>query len=262
MKRLQIILTGWEKDRFVYGIKQKSPNKVIFISSEPSKAPNKKWGQKTTEIAEEIGQSIKSVVDYEIVFFAYHDLDSCIRKTVDLVEKNLKEFDEISVNVSSGTTLIKMAFSMVAQFYPIKLFYVIPNEYTHPCEIITTGARALVELPNIKLRKIINPNKKQKEILSLLNEEKISFTELTKKYAKLKEKKVNGEEIKQLKSWLFYHIKKMREKNLIEHEVENKTMQIWLTQTGSLIKLILEKEKKEEKQTKIKYEKERQIIEF
>jgi hypothetical protein len=262
MKKLQIILTGWEKDRFIYGIKQKSPNKVIFISSEPNKAPNKKWGETTTLISEKIGQSIKNVIDYEIVFFAYHDLDSCIKKTVNLIEKNLKEFDEIDVNISSGTTIIKMAFSMVAQFYPIKLFYVIPQEYTHPCEIITTGARGLIELPSIKLRKIIHPNEKQKEILILLDEKKISFTELTKKYALLKGKKINAEEMKQLKSWLFYHIKKMKEKNLIETKVKEKTMSVCLTQTGSLIKLILEKEKEEEKQTRLKYKIKKQINEI
>ena len=99
-KSLQIILTGWEKDRFIYGIKQKTPNKVIFVSSEPSKAPNKKWGQKTTAIAEEIVESIKNIIDYEIVFFEYHDLDACLKKTIDLLEKNIKDFDEITVNIS------------------------------------------------------------------------------------------------------------------------------------------------------------------
>lgn len=252
VKRLQIILTGWEKDRFIYGIKQKTPNKVIFISSDPKKAPNRKWGQKTTSIAEEIGESIKNIIDYEVVFFEYHDLDACLKQTIELIEKNIKQFDEITVNISSGTTIAKMAMEMTAQYYPIKLFYVIPKEYTHPCEIITKGARGLIDIPSINLRKVLKLNKKQKQLLLLIEEKEQTFTNLTKNYAKITNTKLDNEKMKTLKAWLFYHLKSMKDKGLITTKVREKTMHIKLTKTGTFIKLITEKEKPDIKQTKLK----------
>jgi hypothetical protein len=251
-KRLQIILAGWERDRLVYGIKQKSPNKVIFISSDPKKAPNAKWGDKTTALAEEIGESIKNLIEYEIIYFDYHDINSCLEKTVNLLEENIKKFEEITVNISSGTTIMKMAMNMASQYYPIELFYVIPKEYTHPCEIITKGARGIVDLPTINLRKIIKPKKTQKELIELLDEKEKTFTQLTKEFAQKKGKKLGKEEMKTMKAWLFYHLKKMKEKDLLNTKVKEKIMTIKLTQTGRFMKLIQEKEKEEEKQTKLK----------
>ncbi len=259
VRRLQIILAGWEKDRLIYGIKQKSPNKIIFVSSDPKKAPNAKWGEKTTSLAEEVGESIKNIVDYEIIYFDYHDINSCLRRTVNLLEENIKLFDEITVNISSGTTIMKMAMSMASQYYPIELFYVIPKEYTHPCEIITKGARGIVDLPTINLRKIIKPNKTQKKIILLLDDKEKTFTQLTREFALREGRKINRDEMKTTKAWLFYHLKKMKELDLIRTRVKEKIMTINLTQTGSFIRLVLEKEEEEEKQTKLKKVKTKEI---
>jgi len=260
MKSLQIILMGWEYDRILYGIKQRPPNKVIFISSDPEKTPDKNWGQESTALSEKIGESIKSLIDYEIVFFKYHELDDCMEKTTLMLEKACKEYDNIEVNVSAGTTLLKMAFMLASQYYPIKLFYVIPAQYTHPCEIITTGARGLVELPSINLSKLALPKKKQGEIFLLIGKDKKSFTTITKEYAKQKEIRLNADKTRTLKSWLFYHLKKLEQQNLIETKIENKELFLSLTQTGKFIKLVLEHKKKEnEQQTKLKIKKKNNI---
>ena len=251
-KRLQIVLMGWEMDRLIYGIKQKSPQKVIFISSDSKKTPDRRWGDKTTAIAEQIGESISKVIDSEILFFEYHNLDSCLEKTVGLLEKYSPEYDEITVNISSGSTLIKTAMILAAQYYPIQLFYVIPKDYTHPCEIITHGVRGMVDLPSINLKNLITPVKKEKQLLLLLSKETFSFTKLTKDYAKQNGIKATPDKIKTLKSGLFYHLKKLKEKGLINMNT-TKDLELSLTQTGSFMKLILEHEqKKTEYQTTLK----------
>lgn len=253
MKTLQIVLMGWEYDRIVYGLKQKPANKVIFISSDPIKTPDKRWGRASTDLAEQIGNSIKPIMDSEILFFNYHNLDDCLNKTINLLEKVVKEYDEININISAGTTLLKTSMMLAAQYYPIKLFYVIPGQYTHPGEIITTGVRGLVDLPTINLSQLALPKKKQAEILLIINEEAQTFTSLTKSYAKGKGVKITPEEIKSLKSWLFYYLKKLEQQNLITTKTQNKELYISLTPTGKFIKQILEhKTKPDSQQTKLK----------
>ena len=243
MKTLQIVLMGWEYDRIVYGLKQKPANKVIFISSDPVKTPDKSWGRASTDLAEKIGTSIKPIVDSEILFFNYHNLDDCLNKTIALIEKVVKEYDEVNVNISAGTTLLKTSMMLAAQYYPIKLFYIIPAQYTHPGEIITTGARGLVDLPTINLSKLALPKKKLAEILLLVSDEPQTFTKLTKSYAKERNIKVDTDKLKSLKSWLFYYLKKLEEQNLITTQTNKKELHISLSQTGKFIKLILEHKK-------------------
>ena len=244
---------GWEYDRIVYGLKQKPANHVIFISSDPVKTPDKNWGRASTDLAEQIGNSIKPLVDSEILFFNYHNLDDCLNKTIALIEKVVGQYDEINVNVSAGTTLLKTSMMLAAQYYPINLFYVIPGQYTHPGEIITTGARELVDLPTINLSQLALPKKKQADILLLLSGEEQSFTTLTKEYAKLKSIKVNSDKLKSLKSWLFYYLKKLEQQNLIQTQTKHKELYITLSQTGKFIKLILEHKKNSDPfQTKLK----------
>lgn len=256
MKKLQIVLMGWEYDRIIYGIKQKPPNKVIFISSNPVESPDRNWGQATTNLSEKIANSIKSLIDSEIVFFNYHSVDDCLVKTIELLEKNMHEYDEIDVNISSGTSILKMSMMLAAQYYPLNLFYVIPAQYNHPGEIITTGARGLVDLPSINLDQIALPRKKQAEIIKLIEEKKKSFTNITKEYAKQKQIKLDKEKIKTLKPWVFYYIKKLEEQKLIELTIEKRELFIKLTQTGKFIKLIMKNKKQENTgQTKLKIKK-------
>ena len=148
-----------------------------------------------------------------------------------------------------------MAMEMAAQYYPIKLFYVIPRDYTHPCEIITKGARGIIDIPSINLRKVLKLNKKQKQLILLLGEDEQTFTELAKRYAKISEIKIDREKMKTLKAWLFYHIKSMKEKGLISTKIKEKIMFVRLTKTGAFIKLITEKEQPALNQTRLKFPK-------
>lgn len=253
---------GWEHDRIIYGIKERPPNKLIIISSDPKKAPDKKWGQVTAQLSEKICESVKTIIDCEIVFFDYHSIEECLEKTVELIEKESKKFDEINVNISSGTTLVKMAMMLCAQYYPIKLFYVIPGNYTHPGEIISTGAKGLVELPSINLSKITMPRKREEEILCLLNRDWMTFTQVIKEYAKTKGNKLNKEKVVELKSSLFYHIKKFVARGLIQTKIEKRELQIKLTTTGAFIKTVLTHQNREnEKQTKLRI-KRKKIVEI
>lgn len=248
---------GWEYDRIMYGLREKPPNKIIFISSDAKKLHNPKWGETTNSIAEKIRDEVKIFMNSEVLYFNYHDMESCLDESIKLVQRLCKDYETIDVNISAGTTLLKMAMIMASQYYPINLFYVIPQEYTHPCEIITKGAKGLVELPTINLKKLINLSPKQKEIFLLIENYKKSFTQITKEYAKLKSIKLTEDKTKTLKSWLFYHTKKLDAQGLVNLKLNEKQLYLSLTKTGSFLKKILQNESKknEKEQTKLKIKK-------
>jgi len=256
MKTLQIIPVGWEYDRLLYGIKQRPTNKVLFLCSEQATDPDKTWGQASMQLAEKMGQSIKSLIDYEILLLDYHSIDDCLEKIANLLEKASKEYDEIIANISSGTTILKMSLVLAAQYYPLKIFYVIPAQYTHPGEIISTGAREIVDLPGINLSKLTLPKKKQAEIFSLIEKEPKTFTRITREYAKKENIQITTDTMKSLKSWIFYYLKKLQDQALIQTKTEKKQLYISLTQTGKFIHLVMQhKEKEAGEQTRLKIKK-------
>ena len=255
MKTLQIIPVGWEYDRLLYGIKQKPPNKVIFICSEQATDPDKAWGQASTQLAEKLGESVKSLIDYEILVLDYHSIDDCLEHITTLLEKVTKEYDEIHANISSGTTILKMALVLAAQYYPLKIFYVIPAQYTHPGEIISVGARGMVELPSINLSKLALPKKKQAEIFLLIGAEPKTFTDITREYAKQEDIRLTTDAMKSLKSWIFYYLKKLEDQALISTKTEKKQLYISLTQTGKFIRLVMQNREKDGGQTLLKIKK-------
>ena len=255
-KSLQIIPVGWEYDRLLYGIKQRPPNKVIFLCSKQATDPDKKWGMASMELAEKMGESVKSLIDYEIVLLDYHSIDDCLEEVTAILERASKEYGEISANISSGTTILKMSMMLAAQYYPMKLFYVIPAQYTHPGEIISVGARGMVDLPAINLSQISLPKKKLAEIFLLIEKNKKSFTAITKEYARSANIKVTADSLKSLKSWVFYYFKKLEQQGLISTETEGRQLYVSLTQTGKFIRVVMQHKKLDSPgQTKLKVKK-------
>ena len=245
MKRtLQIILVGWELDRVMYGLKEMPPKKAIFITSSPEHSIKRKWSDITENVTKRAIESIKSIVETEVVYANYHDFDDCMSKIVSVLEANKNNFDEIILNVSSGSKPLIIASVLASQYYPINLFYVVPEEYNSPLDtqFLSSGAIKILELPTFELKELVLPTKKQRDIFSLLEENEIPFSRVLEKYSKNTGIKLKGHTIDRLRSLFFYHLKKLEKKRLVKLQTRKKRLFVSLTNTGRFLLKIMKKE--------------------
>ena len=220
-KSLQIILMGWEWDRLVYGLKQHPPQKAILICSSESSGAGRKWTGTTKNITKDLIDKISELIETEVYTLNYYDFDECIFTLVRIIEKNINKYDEISINISSGNKVLVTAAVMVSQYYPVNLFYVVPEKYNVPDNqpYLTSGAKDVIELPTFDMRELVIPTKKQYEILNEVSEEGVLFTDLVKSYAARRGMKIDDYKMRKMKSLFFYHLKKLKHKKLISMEI-------------------------------------------
>lgn len=183
---------------------------------------------------------IEELIDTEFVYVNYYNFDECTNVLIKLLEKYKKDY-EIFINISSGTKILIAATILISQYYPVKLFYVIPEKYNLPKDkkTLTSGAIDTVDLPTFQLRDVITPVKKEKEIFLLLEEKPISLSYLIETYANLKKIVLNTYKSRTLKSLFSYHLKKLKNKGLVQLETVKKQRFIRLTKTGELLKKII-----------------------
>lgn len=249
---LQIILMGLEWDRLLHGLKEHPPTKAILLCPDPKVDPITRLGPRTIETTEKLAGKITPLIETEIVYVDFHDFDNCLEKLIEILEKNKDKFSEITLNISAGTKLLIAAATLASQYYPVKLFYVIPQYYTTQPKIdtLSKGVKGVVELPSFELNELVLPTKRQRELFLLIGD-KISFTELAKRYCKEKGIKPSAEKIKEMKALLFYHLKKLKQKRLIGMGVEGRNLLISPTTTGKFIlKVITARMQSREEQTR------------
>lgn len=182
-------------------------------------------------------------MDTEFVYADYYDLKDCLSTIKNVFERHVKKYDEIFVNISSGNKLLVAATIIVSQFYPAKLFYVIPEKYNVLPEkmTISSGVKKIVSIPTFKLSGVIEPTEKEKKILIELGK-KTSLSTLAERLTPPdKYSKMDDYDTRKVKTLLLYHIKKMKNKQLIETELKNRQLFISLTETGYFIRDILKK---------------------
>ena len=243
-KTLQIVLVGWEMDRLMHGLKKHPPRKVIFITSSPKKSLKRKWADITTDVTDKAIEKVGSLIDTEVVKVNYHDFDDCISTVIKVLEENKDNFDEILMNVSSGSKPLVIASVLASQYYPVKLFYVIPEDYNaKQTNYLSNGAKGILELPTFELKSLVFPVKKQRDIFNELDYDKITFSDLIKKFAKTHKIKLDDLKVKKMKSLFFYHLKNLKQKKLINMKVNNRELFISLTNTGKFIYKITEYKK-------------------
>ncbi len=230
--RLQIILMGWEYDRFIVGLQRYPSEKVIFVISSNANI----WKKKMITLSKKIG-SLVPLVDKETLFFDYYNVEEALFGLIKILEEH-KNYDEIIINISSGTKPVIIAAVLAAQFYPITLFYTIPKEYNYSKDtFISSGVVDTMKVPTFSLSKIIIPSQPQRELLKYLTDQQISLNQLVENFLG---RKVNYREAKNHKARFLYLIKQLREKGLVETKLgNNQQLYIKLTQTGRfLLRLI------------------------
>lgn len=235
MKKLQIILMGYEWDRLIYLIKKNRPDKVILVcQNEPLHFP-----EETKEILDLANKMIKKIgflINCEISKVKTHDFKESLNTLLNIVKKH-KGYD-ITINVSAGNKILVSASIMLAQYFGCNLSYIVPKEYGYfKSNFYAKGVLKEIKIPTLNIAKLITPKKKEREIFLCLNDYPITLTELIEKYSKRKIKNIN--ESRTIKSLFIYHLKKLTTKNLINMDNSSKNTTIWLTETGSFIKKII-----------------------
>ncbi|MBU0899020.1 MAG: hypothetical protein KKB03_04100 [Nanoarchaeota archaeon] len=240
-KNLQIILMGWEWDRLIYGLKESPPKKAILICSS-DKGQQSQWSGVTKKITNNLISKIKEIIDTEIHYVDYYDFDDCLFTLVKIIEKNINEYDAIGINISSGNKILVTASILVSQYYPIEIFYVIPEQYNVNDDrpFLTSGAKGIVKLPTFDIKELVVPTKKQGEIFNEIGYDKINFSDLVKKYSESRKIELDKRKMEKMKSLFFYHLKNLKEKKLVELEIKNRQLLISLTNTGKFIFKIME----------------------
>ncbi len=258
---LQIVLMGLEWDRLLHGFKQYPANKAVLLCPNPKVDPITRLGPRTIETTHKLAEKIKPLIETEIVYMDFHDFNDCLEKLIGVLEDNIGKYSEITINISAGTKLLVAAATLASQYYPVRLFYVVPQYYnTLPnIDSLSKGVSGVIELPSFELSEIVIPTKRQRELFLLIGSE-ITFTELVKKYCSFKGIKLNAERMRQMKSLLQYHLKKLKQKRLVELKLNKKNLIIVPTATGKFIEEVLtarmERQRALEKQTRLKVKRE------
>ena len=236
-KSLQIVLMGWEWDRIIYGLKQNPPNKVILICPMNEKS-KKKWGDITVEIANKVVGEVGKLLDTEIRYADYYDFFDCMRSLSRAIEENVGKYDSITINISTGTRILSTAAVLVSQYFPVELLYVVPEKYniSENMKYLTSGAKEIVWLPTFNIKSIVMPVRKQKWILDNIEEKGTLFSDMIKKYCRANNTNQTRSAIAKLRSVLFYNVKKLKDKHLIETEIIGNKMMVKLTDTGKLLR--------------------------
>jgi hypothetical protein len=243
-RSLQIVLMGFEWDRIMYGLKEYPPRKAVLVCPLNDKS-KKKWADMAFEIAKKVKENVGNLIETEIVYVNYYDFYDCIHKLANLMEENKGKYDNILMNISTGTRIASTAAVLISQYYPVELFYVVPQKYNLAENVLylSSGAKEIVKLPTFNIKELVIPTKRQKKIFEQLEEEEVSLSYLIKKYSEVNNLNPSKRQIADLRSLLFYHLKKLREKRLVDMHVEGKSLCISLTNTGKLVRRIMEKDK-------------------
>ena len=239
MDKLQIILMGYEWDRFIYGIKEKRPKKVIFLCPEINEYFSS-WQKRTEELAEKIQEKIKFFVDSEIRFISFQNFQKAINALIKIFKEH--EDYQIDINISGGSKVALIATVMASQYFPCNIFYGIPKKYNiDENKMMSFGVKEWVDLPNFQLKESIKPRKAELLILMLIKDE-MSLTSLTKNYLNLRKiKKKDVYTIRSNKVLLLYHLKKLEHKKLVKLGIEKREKMIKLRDTGKFIQEIEKK---------------------
>lgn len=245
-KALQIVFVGFEWDRLIYGLREYPPKKAVIVTNDPATTPNKKWAERTSEVADRLIKEISPLIETELVLVDYHNVESASAKIIEIIEGHIDEYDDITINVSSGTKPLIISAVLASQYYPVSLFYVIPQDYNVPeGEVfLTKGARKAIQLPSLEMKELVMPTKMQKKIFREIEDGEISFTKLVKKYAKSNEIRLDEDSMKRTKCLFSYHLKKLKSKKLVKLNQSNRQLFISLTDTGKFVSKIIEMQEK------------------
>ena len=135
--RVHFTPQGYEKDRILAGILRSNAEKVIIIrNSERERLP--KVEDEVQKCVEEVQDTILKqelpyyfvreieTDNYKVSFF---DLIDALRKIEHWISSEIEKGNNVSVNISSGNSIVCCALFTAAMKHGVTIYYVVPEEY-------------------------------------------------------------------------------------------------------------------------------------
>ena len=146
--RIHVCPVGFEVDRITIPVIEQKADRVWLIikqstSSDPDRA--ERFKKDIIKQLEENGIEIREKC------CVISDLNDSLKALREIIndEKN----NTVSINVSSGNKVFAIAGMMACMMWDAEPYYVIPNEYVHPDEQMTSGVKNIICLPKYKIDK-------------------------------------------------------------------------------------------------------------
>jgi hypothetical protein len=227
--KVHILISGWDKERSIWGCMRLGADKIYIIVPEPNKKKGiENWiSLKTRNIAE--GLKKKYSKYFEIVFLdvSYEDYIECFKKIIKIIKK--ENGNEIFINISSGSHVAASAAIFAASIMKCKAYYVLAEKYDEVFQqddrYISYGGKEIVNVPllpississiEIELLKIIETGGKL-PISELARKAKILFTVPTR-------------------SKFNYYVNKLADSGFLENEIISGKMYTRITNSGKMI---------------------------
>jgi hypothetical protein len=122
MRKVQIALVGFNRDRILEPIKMNPPNKLyIFYDKKDDE-----YGKISRNCSKIINDTVEKIIETECIGINPLDFRDCFEQFLKVISS--EEGSEITVNISSGTKLAVAAISFVSSIYKARMIY-IPGKY-------------------------------------------------------------------------------------------------------------------------------------
>lgn len=227
-KRIHIFVSGWDKERAIWGCTRLGADKVYILTPSKTRESIESWiNEKTRNIASKTKKKFEKFFDIELVPIIYDDYIDCFKNIIKIIKR--EEGNEIFVNISSGSHVATSAAIFAASLTGCKAYYVHPKSYDdifkREEKFISYGGKSIVEIPLLPISQISDIELK---ILRKVEEfKRISISELAIKARDIFDRPT--------RSKFNYYINKLVENNFLRSEKIGKRIYVETTESGRMI---------------------------
>ncbi|MBI3413417.1 MAG: hypothetical protein HY051_05060 [Candidatus Aenigmarchaeota archaeon] len=225
--KVHILVTGWDKERAIWGCTRLGADKVYLIVPEFTKKKIESWvNEKTNKIAKSIKKGFSKYFPIEFVPVIYDDYLDCFKKVIKIIRK--EKGNEILINIASGSHIATSAAIFAASITKCKAYYVQPEKYDEMFKqekFISYGGRNIVDIPLLPIAAI---SEVEIEILRFIDKKgATSVTELAKE--------AQGIFDVPTRSKFNYYVDKLGDAGFLDNELVGGKLYTKINDTGRLV---------------------------
>ncbi len=225
--KVHILVTGWDKERAIWGCTRLGADKVYLIVPEFTKEKIEPWvNEKTNKIAKAVGNKFSKYFPIEFVPVIYDDYLDCFKKVIKIIRK--EKGNEILVNIASGSHIATSAAIFAASITKCKAYYVQPEKYDEIFKqekFISYGGKNIVDIPLLPIAAI---SEIEIEILKFIGKKgALSVTELSKE--------AQGIFGVPTRSKFNYYVDKLGDAGFLDNELVGGKLYTKINGTGKLV---------------------------
>lgn len=227
--KVHILISGWDKERSIWGCMRLGADKIYIVAPEPKKKKDAEdWiSAKTRRIAEELKKKYSDYFEIVFVHVAYDDYIDCFKNIIRIIKK--ENGNEIFVNISSGSHVAASAAIFAASIMKCRAYYVHAERYDEIFQqadrFISYGGKEIIEVPLLPISSISGI---EIELLKIIEKEgKLPISELAGKAKVLFSVPT--------RSKFNYYVNKLADSGFLNNEIVSGKMYTKITKSGKMI---------------------------